>query len=87
MADQIKPRYRLGTQWHLDNAKDDATKIPERTLFRVGNTGCFIAKGQLVVRQRPRSVNYDDLYGVKFASPYDPEYTSFLVASDLQPLI
>lgn len=87
MADRIKPRYRLGIQWHLDNAKDDATKIPERTLFRL--SGRYVPPALLVadiVHRSPAGFGEDDAASVCFHSVDTTRY-GHMNARDLQPLI
>lgn len=83
----IKPRYRLGTQYHLDLAKDDATKIPERTLFRVSRDAFGFRPGTIVMRGH-RMANSDNYRCVAFSAVDEPggDYYYFCVLH-LQPLI
>ena len=90
MADQIKPRYRLGTQNMLDLAKDDATKIPERTLFRIADavestSDRALVDGDIVVRADFER-ELDDKHSVRF-STLGGVRTHYSKASWLQPLI
>lgn len=90
MADQIKPRYRLGTQYHLDLAKDDATKIPERTLFRVVDavkslSETALVNGDIVVREEGDQ-ELNDAHSVRFKT-VDGARSHFSSAGWLQPLI
>lgn len=84
---QIKPRYRLGTQNMLDLAKDDATKIPERTLFRL--SGRYVPSALLVadiVHRSPAGFGEDDAASVCFHSVGTTRY-GHMDARDLLPLI
>jgi hypothetical protein len=85
MADQIKPRYRLGTQNMLDLAKDDATKIPERTLFKANLHFRPEPGDRIVVRTTARGF-YDWPKGVAFDDIED-NARYYFVAQHLQPLI
>lgn len=88
MADQIKPRYRLGIQWHLDNAKDDATKIPERTLFQVVEDAdvAYAIGGDVVVRSTNQEFDQNDKGSVRFVILGSTDYT-YLPTECIQPLI
>ena len=89
---QIKPRYRLGTQNMLDLAKDDATKIPEKTLFRLVEAvpsplNDALVDGDIVIRGGCASAReLDDCYSVIF-EVMDGTRSYFASARRLEPLI
>lgn len=93
MPNQIKPRYRLGTQNMLDLAKDDARKIPERTLFRLGDAwveeeGAVVVRyDDNVWRANASSAAFVALDGGAFHSKGYSYDKAFFNACELQPLI
>lgn len=92
MTNQIKPRYRLGTQNMLDLAKDDATKIPERTLFRCPKGFGDLSAGAVVVRNpHADESSCNDDFSVSFRNVADLDVANdnfeYLCPKELQPLI
>lgn len=90
---QIKPRYRLGSQSMLDAAVDDARKLDCRAVFRIKAECGTFNPGDMVVRRYggPDVDDYERAILVKTVSRMFGDARSQVMGQvgieDLKPLI